>query len=51
MATDTTGTGRLFKVVDEDVRGDRNYEAKQNLRTKGWQVSAIRLKVQILAGR
>ena len=41
MATETTGTGRLFKVVDEDVRGDRNYEEKQKLRTKGWQVVNI----------
>ena len=39
--TETRGMGRLFKVVDEDVRGDRNYEEKQKLRTKGWQVVSI----------
>src|SRR5207248_4266690 len=39
--TETRGTGRLFKVVDEDVRGDRHYEEKQKLRTKGWQVVSL----------
>ncbi|MPZ15025.1 MAG: cupin domain-containing protein [Chloroflexi bacterium] len=47
MATETTGTGRLFKVVDEDVRGDRNYEEKQKVRTKGWQVVSIPDNIRI----
>jgi len=40
-STETHETGRLFREVDEDVRGDRNYEEKQRTRTKGWQVVSV----------
>lgn len=39
--TDTRATGRLFEIVDGNVRGDSNYEEKQKLRTNGWQVVSI----------
>jgi quercetin dioxygenase-like cupin family protein len=46
-STEARETGRLFKVVDEDVRGDRNYEEKQKLRTKGWQVVSIPQNIKL----
>lgn len=45
--THTSGTGRLFQVVDENVRGDQNYRDKQRLRTKGWQVVSVPENVKV----